>query len=222
MAIPVGTTALGGTTSVAGTRARVGTTASEVFGRRVAPTQALARDAGLVAQTCRDMAARFRRGGTLLVFGNAAAATDAQHIAVEFLHPVIVGKRALPAVSLTNDWATLSGLAAARGAEEVFASQVRALGRPHDIALGVSADGRCPDVLHGLRAAAERGLLTVALVGGDGGGIAVDPAVTHALVTPSTDPRVVKEVHVTTYHILWELVHVLLEHQDVLADGVPR
>ena len=59
-------------------------------------------------------------------------------------------------------------------------------------------------------------------LGGDGGAIATDPAVTHALVTPSTDPRVVKEVHVTTYHILWELVHVLLEHQDVLAEGVPR
>ena len=90
------------------------------------------------------MAARFRRGGTLLVFGNATAGTDAQHIAVEFLHPVIVGKRALPAVSLTNDWATLSGLAAAGGAEEVFAGQVRALGRPDDIALGVSARRAVP------------------------------------------------------------------------------
>jgi D-sedoheptulose 7-phosphate isomerase len=199
-----------------------GTEVPDVFGRRVAPTQALASDAARVAQTCRDMAARFRRGGTLLVFGNATAGTDAAHVAVEFLHPVIVGKRALPAVSLTNDWSTLSSVAAAQGADEMFAGQIRAWGRPDDIALGLSADGHCSNVLQGLRAAAGLGLLTVALVGGDGGAIAADPAVAHALVVPSTDPRVVKEVQVTTYHILWELVHVLLEHQDVLAAGVRR
>ena len=87
------------------------------------------------------MAGRFHRGGKLFVFGNGGPSTDAQHVAVEFVHPVIVGKRALPAVSLTADVATVTGVANRAGLEEVFAHQVRLLAEPPDIALGLSADG---------------------------------------------------------------------------------
>ncbi len=100
------------------------------FARREAPVQALARDAGALALACRDMAARFTRGGRLLVFGNGAGATDAQHVAVEFVHPVIVGKRALPALSLVSDAATVMGVAAGAGLEGVFAHQLGVLGPP--------------------------------------------------------------------------------------------
>ncbi len=141
----------------------------EAFERRVIPVQRLAEDATALALACRDMAARFSRGGRLLVFGNGAGATDAQHIAVEFVHPVIVGKRALPALSLVSDAATLMGVAARRGLDGVYAHQVEVLGRPDDIALGLSGDGRCANVRAGLRAARESGLLTIALLGGDGG-----------------------------------------------------
>jgi D-sedoheptulose 7-phosphate isomerase len=162
------------------------------------------------------MAARFHRGGRLFTFGTGGAATDAQHIAVEFVHPVIVGKRALPALSLTGDVATLTGVGATRGFDDVFAHQIRHFAAPDDIALGVSPDGRCAGVLRGLRAARDSGLLTVALLGGDGGDIARAGAADHALVIPSDDPLVVKEVHVTAYHVLWEIVHVFLERPGVL------
>ena len=191
------------------------------FARRVAPGEALARDAEAVARACRDMAVRFHQGGKLIVFGNGATVTDAQHVVVEFVHPVIVGKRALPAISLTNDAATMTGIARADGFDNVYAAQLRLLAAPVDIALGLSADGACANVRQGLSVARDLGLLTVALVGADGAEIARGGHADHVLTAHAEDPRVVKEVHVTTYHILWELVHVFLEQPGLLGPKVP-
>jgi D-sedoheptulose 7-phosphate isomerase len=135
------------------------------------------------------MAQRFARGGRLLAFGDGLAAEDAAHVVVEFAHPVIVGKRALPAMRLA-DPATLP----------LFAE-------PPDIALAISPGGGDPRVTAALAAAAAAGLLTVALVGPG----AVVPDVDHLLTVASDDPRIVREGHVTAYHVLWELVHVFLE-----------
>ena len=190
-----------------------------LFDRRAEPTNHLLSSADEVARTCHAMARRFHRGGKLVVFGNGGPSTDAQHVAVEFVHPVIVGKCALPAVSLTSDVATVTGVANGEGLDEVFAHQVRYLADPADIALGISTDGHCVNVQRGLEESQQRGLLTVALVGGDGGAIA-ESGVHHVLGAPSDDPRVVKEVHVTTYHILWELVHVFFEQPAALEPEV--
>jgi D-sedoheptulose 7-phosphate isomerase len=191
-----------------------------LFDLREQPVRELAEQAGTVAAACRDMALRFHGGGKLVVFGIGGASTDAQHVAVEFVHPVIVGKRALPAISLTSDVATVTGIAARDGMAAVFDHQLRYLAQPGDIALGISADGCCPSVRAGLLAARELGMLTVALAGADGGALAASPAVDHLLVTSSADPRIVKEIQVTTYHLLWELVHVFLEQPGVLAPAV--
>ena len=198
--------------------------ASDALARRAGPARQLAEDAARVATACHDMAVRFHQGGRLVVFGNGGAATDAQHIAVEFVHPVIVGKRALPAFSLTSDVAVVTGIAGREGFAEVFAHQLRYLAGPRDIALGISGDGHCAGVLRGLEAARELGLLTIALTGGDGGEIAASPATDHAFVVRSDEPQIVKEVQVTTYHILWELVHVFLEQagSGLLDPGVVR
>ena len=115
------------------------------------PTQA-----GAVASACHAMAVRFHRGGKLMVFGTGGSSTDAQHVAVEFVHPVIVGKRALPAISLTTDVATVTGVAAREGMAAIFAHQIRYLAEPADIALGICADGNCPSVLAGLETARAR------------------------------------------------------------------
>jgi D-sedoheptulose 7-phosphate isomerase len=191
--------------------------AGAVFARREVPGRELAGSADVIATACHAMAERFHRGGRLFTFGNGGAATDAQHIAVEFVHPVIVGKRALPALSLTGDVATLTGVGAMTGFDDVFAHQLRHFAEADDIALGISPDGRCASVLRGLRTAKGLGLLTVALLGGDGGDIGRAGVADHQVVVPSTDPRVVKEVHVTAYHVLWELVHVFLQQPGVLA-----
>ena len=173
-----------------------------------------------MADACHAMAVRFHRGGKLIVFGTGGASTDAQHVAVEFVHPVIVGKRALPAIALTTDVATVTGIAERDGVAAIFAHQLRYLASPADIALGIASGGDSPSVRAGLETARELGLLTIALVGADGGPIASSETVDHLLTVPSGDPRVVKELQVTTYHILWELVHVFFEQPGVLGPGV--
>jgi D-sedoheptulose 7-phosphate isomerase len=171
--------------------------------------------AGRIAEACWSMARRFRQGGRLLAFGNAAWATDAQHVAVEFVHPVIVGKRALPALALTNDSATISGLMAGGDADHSFARLLRVLARPQDIAMGFSRDGSCANVALALAAARQMDLLTLGLAGGDGGLLQQAP-LDFCFVVQSRDPFVIQETHETLYHILWELVHIYFEHEGLL------
>lgn len=182
------------------------------FERRHVAGIALAEQADAVAGACHDMARRFQRGGKLIAFGSGPGSTDAQHIAVEFVHPVIVGKRALPATSLTADVATVSGVAAREGWDEVFAHQVRYLARPEDIAIAILAvPGR--SALAGLEVAKTMGLLTIALAGRDLPPAATNGAVDHVLAAQAEDRQIIKEMHVTLYHLLWELVHVFLERE---------
>ncbi|MCW3010027.1 MAG: phosphoheptose isomerase [Solirubrobacterales bacterium] len=161
----------------------------------------LEREQQRIILACRDLAATLKRGGTLLVHGSGSAATDAAHVAVEFLHPVIVGKRALPALAPSNDITRTSDVAA--------------LLRPDD-ALLVLAHGPADRRTRALLAsAAARGNLTIALVG-DGG---TAPDADHVLAVPSADPCIVQEVQETTYHVLWEQVHVLFDHPGVLEEA---
>src|SRR5579884_78338 len=133
------------------------------------PATFFEHEAPRIAEACWAMARRFHQGGRLLAFGNGAWATDAQHVSVEFVHPVIVGKRALPALALTNDSATISSLMAGGDTTMPFARQVAVLARPQDIAMGLSPDGCCANVVAALHAARQKGLLTLGLAGGDGG-----------------------------------------------------
>jgi D-sedoheptulose 7-phosphate isomerase len=127
-------------------------------------------------------------------------------VVVEFVHPVIVGKRALPALALPGP---------------DLATQIELFAEPADIALGISTGPAGGPVAAALRAARRAGLLTVGLFGGpaygtkgDRGLDAEDDVAEHLFAVPSTDPLVVKEVQVTTYHVLWELVHVFAEWAD--------
>jgi D-sedoheptulose 7-phosphate isomerase len=168
-----------------------------------------------IAEVCWGMARRFHQGGRLLAFGNGTFATDAQHVAVEFVHPVIVGKRALPALALTNDSATLTGLMHGGDAAMPFAHQLKALGRPQDIALGFSPDGNCHNVATALDLAQQMGMLTLGLTG-DTGGLLQQTHLDFRFVVPAQDPMLIQETHETLYHVLWELVHVFFEHEVLL------
>lgn len=192
----------------------------QAFWRREAAGRMLAEDSERIARACHDMAARFHRGGKLIACGNGGASTDAAHVAVEFMHPVVVGKRALPALAVSNDAAAITAVAGHQGLSAVFAHQIRHWAAPVDIALGISPDGQCLDVLRGLETGHALGLLTIALTGGDGGAMAGSPAIDHVLIAQSDDPAVVKEIHMTTYHVLWELVHVFLERPGLLSPEV--
>jgi D-sedoheptulose 7-phosphate isomerase len=182
----------------------------EAFARRRAAGLTLVAESDALARACSAVAERFRAGGRLLTFGSGGAAADAQHVAVEFLHPVVVGKRALPAIALTNDAALLTGVIATEGANEMFAGALRVLGARPDIALGLSADGRCAGVARGLQAARGLGMLTLALSGGDRDA-RVPTAAEYRVTVAGSDDLASKETLVTAYHVLWELVHVFLE-----------
>ena len=166
-------------------------------------------EADHIAQACWAMAGRFHRGGRLIAFGNGAWASDAQHVAVEFVHPVIVGKRALPALALTNDSALLKG-------NMQFARQLRMLARANDIAMGFSMEGEETNILEALGAAKGMGLLTLGLTSGNGGKFA-QAGLDFCFRVQSDDPLTVQETHETLYHVLWELVHIFFEHEGLLS-----
>jgi len=168
-----------------------------------------------IAEACWAMARRFHQGGRLLAFGNGAWATDAQHVSVEFVHPVIVGKRALPALALTNDSATLSGVLAEGNAGLAFAHHLKTLARSQDIAMGFSPYGNCTNVVTTLQVARSLGLLTLGLTGGDGGLVKLSRP-DFCFVVQSHDLLAIQEAHETLYHVLWELVHVFFEHEGLL------
>lgn len=179
------------------------------------PEMFFENEAGRIAEACWAMARRFSKGGRLLAFGNGAQATDAQHVSVEFVHPVIVGKRALPALALTNDSATMSGMMAKGSTDKLFIHQIRIMARPQDIAMGFSLDGNDANILDALNLAKRMGLLTLCLAGGDGG-LSKVTEVDYDFVIQSNDPFAIQETHETLYHVLWELVHIFFEHEGLL------
>ena len=180
------------------------------------PEVFFAAEAERIAESCWAMARRFHQGGRLLAFGNGASATDAQHVSVEFVHPVIVGKRALPALALTNDSATISGLMAEGNTDMPFVHQIRVLARSQDIAMGFSLDGNDVNILATLNLAKRMDLLTLCLAGGDGG-LLGEAESDFCFVVQSRDPFVIQETHETLYHVLWELVHIFFEHEGLLS-----
>ncbi|MCY0886744.1 MAG: SIS domain-containing protein [Firmicutes bacterium] len=165
-------------------------------------------EADRIARACYAMAGRFRRGGRLLSFGSGHWVTDAQHVAVEFVHPVIVGNRALPGLCLANDNALLA--AAPTVARDRYRDGLALLARPDDLVVAFSDDGADEDVARGVTWAREHGLLTLALSGLPGEGLA-ECRPDYLFVVPSCDPLLVQEVLETLVHVLYELVHVFLE-----------
>jgi D-sedoheptulose 7-phosphate isomerase len=175
-------------------------------------------NASAIAACAGEMADRFFGGATLLVFGAGLHATDAQHNAVEFVHPALPGCRALPAIALSADPGPTTALLTGPDPGGVFAHQVAALARPGDIALALAGSPIPEAVTRGLREARERGVLTIALLTGDpAGGLAAD----HRFIAPAGDDIVAHELHLATYHMLWELVHIVLNHRGIAAEAVP-
>ncbi len=171
------------------------------------------RYARAIAACSAAMADRFFAGATLLVFGAGPHATDAQHNSVEFVHPVLPGCRALPALSLANDLPTVTGMLQGDAALDVYAHQLRVLGRSGDIALAFAHAPVHPSITRGLEAAEAAGMLTIALTSSDTEeeGEQAD----FAFHVPGTDRSCAHEFHLATYHMLWELVHIVLNHRGI-------
>ena len=171
-------------------------------------------EADRIEALARAMAVRFSSGGRLYVMGNGGSATDAQHISVEFFHPIVEKRKPLPAIALTADQALLTAISNDRDFAKVFADQLRVLARPGDMALAVSTSGKSPNLVQALETARELGLLTVAFTGKDGGRL--PDLAEYCFVVPSFSIHRIQETHVTLYHIVWDLVHVALGEDDVI------
>ncbi|MGZ4174265.1 MAG: SIS domain-containing protein [Solirubrobacteraceae bacterium] len=155
-----------------------------------------------LARLCHLMAERFARGGRLIAFGRSAAArSDARHVAVEFVHPVIVGKRALPAIGLAGEGGELR-------------AQVELLARPDDIAIAFGAEDDGGDAARAVALARSRGCLTIGFSPAAGAEYEFEP--------PTPDPQIRQELVETLYHVLWELVHVFFDHRGLLEGRSDR
>lgn len=165
------------------------------------------------------LARAFHRGRKLLVCGNGGSATDAQHIAVEFMHPVTVGRRALPAISLTNDMAMVTAVSNDVGFADVFARQVIALGQEGDVLLGISTSGNSDNLIHAFETARRMKLARFGFAGGDGGQMKemlTTGLLDYCLTVPTSSIHRIQETHVALYHIMWDMVHSFLEHKSLL------
>lgn len=152
------------------------------------------------------MADAFACGGKLLAFGNGGSATDAQDAAIDCMSPVFERWKALPAISLVDDVATLTAVANDVGFEHVFSRQIIALGASGDIALGISTSGNSPNVIRALAEAKRLGMLTIALSGGEGGALARAPFVDFCFVARTAHIPRIQEGQATVWHTLLELV----------------
>jgi D-sedoheptulose 7-phosphate isomerase len=156
----------------------------------------------------------FKRGGRLFVMGNGGSACDAAHVAVEFVHPVVEKRRALPAISLTADTAALTAVGNDLDFANVFERQLEVLAKPGDAVLGISTSGASANVIRGLRRARAAGLLTIGFAGRDGGRMPV--VCEHCFIVETWSIHRVQETHTLLLHLLWDQVHVATGEDDVL------
>jgi D-sedoheptulose 7-phosphate isomerase len=152
-----------------------------------------AREAMRVAIACQEMSERFLRGGRLIAFGRGPYATDAQHVSVEFVHPVIVGKRALPALDISI----------------LFRPWLETIVGEHDIVMGFAGPEEDVEISKALQFSSARGAMTFALPGTTG---------TYCVEAPTTDAFIHQELIEILYHTLWETVHVFFEHHELGYD----
>lgn len=161
-----------------------------------------------IAAAAELVAEALAAGHKLLLFGNGGSAADAAHVAAEFVGRYLVERRALPALALADNLSAVTAIGNDYGYDEVFARQVRALGTAGDVAVGLTTSGRSVNVVKGLEAAAEEGLVTIALTGADPG--PVGAAASHQIAIPSSETPRIQEGQILAAHILCEWVEARL------------
>jgi D-sedoheptulose 7-phosphate isomerase len=176
--------------------------------------QFFSENAARVAECAAAMARAFDAGARLFVMGNGGSSCDAAHVSVEFMHPIIEKRPALPALALTTDTALLTAVGNDQDFALAFVEQIRMLGRSGDIVLGISTSGKSSNVNRALAAAREMGLLAVGFSGRDGG--RMPELCDFCFTVPSFSIHRIQETHEALLHILWDLIHVIRGEEDVI------
>lgn len=170
-----------------------------------------------MARVCEILVEALREGNKPILFGNGGSAADAQHIAAEFVGRFAFDRPALPALALSVNTSCVTAIGNDYGFDLVFARQLEALGRPGDVAIGISTSGNSPNVVQGLAVAKKRGLRTVALTGSSGGQLKT--GVDHCICAPSNETPRIQECHILIGHIISELVEQEIFHDK---SSIPR
>jgi D-sedoheptulose 7-phosphate isomerase len=171
-------------------------------------------NAQMLESCAHALARRFQEGAHLWAMGNGGSACDAQHVAVEFMHPIIEKRRALPATALVADTALLTAIGNDTDYSHVFVRQLELLAHRGDIALGISTSGVSANVNRALKRAREMELVTVGVAGRDGG--RMPELCEYCFTVKSWSIHRVQETHTVLLHLLWDLVHVALGADDVI------
>jgi D-sedoheptulose 7-phosphate isomerase len=171
--------------------------------------------AGAILAVIDAVVAALARGNTVFFFGNGGSAADSQHLAAELVGRFTLERRPLPGLALTTDTSILTSIGNDYGFDQIFIRQIQGLGRPGDVAIGLSTSGNSPNVLQAIGAARAGGMVTVALTGLGGGQLA--DQVDFCLRVPSTDTARIQESHIAIGHLICQGV------DEALADGrIPR
>jgi len=158
----------------------------------------------MIAKVSDVLVGAAERGNKVMLFGNGGSASDAQHIAAEFVGRFAFDRPALPALALSVNTSCLTAIGNDYGFDQVFSRQIEALGRPGDIAFGISTSGNSQNVLSGVAAAHKMGLHTIGLTGQAGGKL--KNAVDFCICAPSNETPRIQECHILIGHIIAELV----------------
>ncbi|MBI3302401.1 MAG: SIS domain-containing protein [Deltaproteobacteria bacterium] len=181
-----------------------------IFAESIAATQHFLHEHGeALSRATEEVVRALKAGGKILLFGNGGSAADAQHIAAEFVNRYLIERPPLPAIALTTDTSALTSIANDYGVAELFAKQIRALGRAGDVAIAISTSGNSANVLRALEVCRELHIHTIGLTGGKGGAMA--GMVDHLLCVSSTSvtPRI-QEAHILIGHVICELADQML------------
>jgi D-sedoheptulose 7-phosphate isomerase len=161
-------------------------------------------NADRIVEVVRLIAQTFRDGHKVILFGNGGSATDASHIAAEFVNRFLIDRPPLPAIALNTDIAVLTSISNDFGYDQIFSKQLSALGHEGDVVIGISTSGNSPNVIKALDVAKKNGMKTIVLTGGTGG--KMTNLADYTFVVPSKHTPHIQETHITLGHILCQLV----------------
>ncbi len=167
-----------------------------------------------IVQLSSNMKERFLSGGRLFSIGNGGSACDAEHAAIEFMHPIFEKRRALQAISLTSSSALLTALANDIDFKKVFTKQLDMLALDVDILLAISTSGMSANIIDAVKFARGKGMLTVSFLGKDGGRLA--DLADYDFVVPSFSIHRIQEAHTLLLHVLWDCVHLSMGEDDLI------
>ncbi len=166
----------------------------------------------IIVRMTEAIVASLEKGGKVMLFGNGGSAADAQHLAAELVGRFKLERKGFPALALSTNASILTAVGNDYSFDKIFARQVEALGKPEDVAIGISTSGNAANVIQGILTAQAKGLYTIGLTGGTGGKLG--EVVALALIVPSLETPRIQEVHITVGHLVCELVEEKLSEKD--------